>query len=168
MTAGLQLQKSGKRTLVVASGLTLHDAPRSEYVAAGGTVLPGDTVLGGEFEGGKFLAVKTHNLGSTLLKADAFILCTGKFFSKGLVSTLTKVYEPVFGCDVQYEKDRSKWTTGNFADDQPFMEFGVVTDEIGRVSIDGSVIENLYAAGEILAGKVDIKESALKVCRNLI
>ncbi len=168
MTAALQLQQNGKRTLVVASGLTLHDAPRSEYVAAGGTILPGDTVIGGDIEDGKLLSVKTHNLGTTKIHAEAFILCTGKFFSKGLVSTLTKVFEPVFGCDVQYEKDRSKWTTGNFADDQPFMEFGVVTDEMGRVSIGGSVVENLYAAGEILAGKVDIKESALKVCRNLI
>lgn len=168
ITAGLQLQKNGKRTVVISAGLSLHETPRSEYVAAGGTILAGDTVTGGKMENGRLSHVTTHNLGSTLMYADNFILCTGKFFSKGLVSTMDKVFEPVFGCDVQYEHDRTKWVCPEFGEEQPFMSFGVVTDGDGRVSIDGSVVENLYAAGEILAGKVDITESALKVCRNLI
>lgn len=169
ITAGLCLQKAGKKTVVVSTGLSLSATPRSEYVAAGGTILAGDTVVGGQFEEGRLMYVKTHNLGSTLLYGDAFILATGKFFSKGLVSTMDKVYEPVFGCDVEYEKDCTKWVTGNFHDAQPFMSFGVVTDPQGRVSIDGKVIENLYAAGEILSGSdVNIEESAFEVCRKLI
>ena len=168
ITAGLQLQKSGKRTVVISAGLSLHETPRSEYVAAGGTILAGDTVEGGSFTEGRLDYVRTHNLGSTPMYADSFILCTGKFFSKGLVSTMDRVFEPVFGCDVQYDHDRTAWALPDFSSEQPFMSFGVTTDEKGRVSIGGSTVENLYAAGEILAGKVDITESALKVCRNLI
>lgn len=168
ITAGLQLQKSGKRTVVISAGLSLHETPRSEYVSAGGTILAGDTVTGGSIENGRLEYVKTHNLGNTLMYADNFILCTGKFFSKGLVSTMDRVFEPVFGCDVQYEHDRTQWVRPEFSDEQPFMSFGVITDADGRVSVGGSVVGNLYAAGEILAGKVEIVESALKVCRNLI
>ena len=168
LTAGLELQKKGMRTIVVSTGLTLHEVPRKEYLMAGGSMLPGDTVLGGEFKDDRLLCVHTANLGETLLCADHFLLCTGKFFSKGLISTMDRIYEPVFGCDVDYSKDRSSWVTRVFSDEQPFMSFGVVADEKGRVSVKGKTIQNLYAAGEILAGKVDIIESALKVCRNII
>lgn len=168
ITAGLKLQQSGKRTVVVSSGLSLNETPRAEYIAAGGTILAGDTVIGGEISDGRLVLVRTHNLGATVLRADDFLLCTGKFFSKGLVSTMDRIYEPVFGCDVQYPASHAEWVSPDFKDDQPFMAFGVVTDAQSRVCIDGKTIENLYAAGEILPGKVDIVESALRVCRNLI
>lgn len=169
ISAGLRLQEAGKNTVVVSSGLSLHDTPRAEYAAKGGVILAGDTVVGGCIENGVLKYVRTHNLGATLLYADNFILCTGKFFSKGIVSTMDKVYEPVFGCDVQYEKDSSKWVTGSFADVQPFMSFGVITDGEGRVSVKGETVANLYAAGEILAGSnVNIEESVSEVCRRLI
>lgn len=168
MTAGVALQRAGKRCCVVAAGLSLHQTPRAEYVSLGGTLLAGDSVVGGEFDDNVLKCVKTSKLGETPLCADAFILCTGKFFSRGLRSDMDHIYETVFGCDVQYDQDPSKWVAREFAADQPFMSFGVLTDPQGHVSIDGKPIENLYAAGEILAGKVDIEKSALEVCRNLI
>lgn len=168
ITAGKYLQENGRRTLVVSAGLSLHKTDRAAYVAAGGTILPGDSVMGGEFADDKLVCVRTANLGCTVLSADSFILCTGKFFSKGLASTMDTVYETVFGCDVDYEKDSTKWVVKDFDADQPFMSFGVVTDELSRVSIGGRTISNLYAAGEILPGKVNIEESALEVCRRLI
>lgn len=168
LTAGLELQKAGKHTLVVAAGLSLNQTPRAEYLAQGGTILPGDAVVSGEFEKGKLLAVRTEKLGQTLIQADSFILCTGKYFGKGLATDMDKVYETVFGCDVDYIADRSAWVNPDFFAPQPFMAFGVKTDEKGRVSIGGATVENLYAAGEILAGDVDIEKSALEVCRNLI
>lgn len=169
MTAGVQLQKAGKRTLAVAFGLSMHQTPRAEYVALGGTVLAGDLVKDGIFENGILKGIHTAKLGKTAIYADNFILSTGKFFSKGLISTMSRVYEPVFGCDVEYVSDRSKWVSQDFFADQPFMAFGVKTDEKGCVSIDGKTVSNLYAAGEILCGEnVDIVESALKICRNLI
>lgn len=170
MTAGIELQKAGKKTIAVAFGLSMHQAPRQEYVSLGGTLLSGDMVTGGEFGAdGKLKCVRTRNLGGTPLEAENFILCSGKFFSKGLISTMDKVYEPVFGCDVDYIQDPSQWTDKDFFAPQPFLAFGVKTDGMGRVCVDGKTIENLYAAGEILSGAdVNIEESALKVCRNII
>lgn len=168
ITAGLKLQQSGLHTVVVSAGLSLHETPRAEYVSAGGTILAGDTVVKGIIEDGHLKHVLTSNLGVTEIHAENFILCTGKFFSKGLVSTMDRIYEPIFGCDVDYEADHSKWVAPEFGAEQPFMSIGIVTDEDCRVMIEGKVIDNLYAAGEILAGKVDIVESALKVCRKLI
>lgn len=81
---------------------------------------------------------------------------------------MEEIYEPVFGCDVLYEKDRSAWTVDDFYARQPFENFGVKTDEALRVSVNGQTVSNLYAAGEILAGEVDINDSVEKVCSNII
>lgn len=167
MTAGVELLKSGKSCVVVSEGLSLNETPSSEFVRLGGTFLLGDSVVGGCFEGSTLLYVQTANLGSTKLEADNFILATGKFFSKGLVSDRDSIREPVFGCDVFYDRDRSNWTVSDFFAPQPFEEFGVVTDDLGRVSVQGRTIDNLYAAGEVLKGRIDIVESALDVCRTI-
>ena len=168
MTAATALQKAGKRCALVSEGLSLHDVPRGEFLALGGTLLAGDSVTGGEWEGNTLKCVFTRNLENTRLEADNFILATGKFFSRGLVSTMECIYEPVFGCDVHYEKDRDKWVDSDFFEPQPFESFGVMTDEDGHVSMGGVPAANLFAAGEILAGAPDIVQSALDVCRNLI
>ena len=165
---GLALQKAGKKCAVVAEGLSLIEAPRREFVQAGGTLLPGDSVLEGKFEGATLRSVITRNLTGTALEADCFVLATGKFFSKGLISTMDGIYEPVFGCDVYYDKDRDKWVDPDFFADQPFERFGVLTDENGLVSIDGKRVDNLYAAGEVLAGTVDIDGSVARVVESIL
>jgi len=167
MTAAVRLQKAGKKCLVVSGGLSLHNVSPTEFLSLGGTYMPGDSVVGGTWEGDALKSVRTRNLGETPLEAGNFILCTGKFFSKGLVSSMDGVYEPLFGCDVDYIKDRVAWVSRDFFYPQPFEKFGVVTDGC-RVVRGGVVARNLYAAGEILAGKVDIVKSALEVCRKLI
>lgn len=168
ITAGIALQKAGRRCVVVAEGLSLHECPRTEFVELGGTLLRGDSAVGGEWDGDVLRCIRTRNLGNTRLRGDHFILATGKFFSKGLVSTMDGIEEPVFGCDVQYDPDRSRWTDPDFFAPQPFESFGVLTDALGRVMIGGRPAANLYAAGEILAGRPDIVKSALEVCRNII
>lgn len=167
-TAGLELVRKGKGCVIVSEGLSLNDTPRKEYLAAGGVLLPGDGVTGGEWKGNRLECVFTRNLGQTRLEADNFILATGKFFSKGLVATMDRIYESIFGCDVRYDKDRDKWCAEDFSDEQPFESFGVITDSSGLVYINGEKAENLYAAGEILEGRPDIKESALKVVEKII
>lgn len=167
--AALRLAGAGKRCAVVSAGLCLGKTFRREFIALGGTFLNGDRVISGKIEDGRLLYVSTANLGeNTRLEASDFLLCTGKFFSRGLVSTMEEIYEPVFGCDVLYEKDRSAWTVGDFYARQPFESFGVKTDEALRVSVNGQTVSNLYAAGEILAGEVDIKDSVEKVCSKII
>lgn len=166
--AGLALQKAGRNCLIVAEGLSLEASPRKEFTAAGGYLLQGDSVTGGTIEGGRVTKVVTRNLTGTVLEADDFILATGKFFSKGLVSTMDGIFEPVFGCDVLYEKDRDRWVVPDFHAAQPFESFGVVTDACGRVSIGGQTICNLYAAGEILSGCPDIAGSVGRVVDSIL
>ena len=165
MTAGVALRKAGKRCLVVSEGLSLHETPRSEYLSLGGILMAGDSVLSGVWEGDVLKSVRTRNMEGTVLEADAYILCTGKFFSKGLVSSMDGIVEPVFGCDVIY--DRDNWVSSDFFAPQPFERFGIATSE-GRAVIGGKAAANLYAAGEVVAGDVDIIDSALEVCRRLI
>ena len=169
LTAGVELLRAQKKVVAVSEGLSLNEAPGREFLSLGGTFLHGDSVLpGGEWDANRLLRVYTRNLESIPLEAESFILSTGKFFSRGLVSTMDGVREPLFGCDVAFEKDRDRWCGRDFFAPQPFMEFGVLTDGEGRVLRNGVPAENVYAAGEILAGKVDIVKSALEVCRKLI
>ncbi len=169
-TAGVELLRAGSKVAIVSEGLSMHETPMARFISSGGTLLPGDSVVSGDWDGeGRLLRVRTRNLEDTPLEADSFILCTGKFFSRGLVSTMDRVYEPLFGCDVSYDPDREGWCHPDFFGKQPFESFGVVTDSRGRVLFGGKPAENLYAAGEILSGDdVDIVKSAVEVCKNLI
>lgn len=152
LTAAVKLQEAGQSCAVVSEGLSLHKTPAREFTALGGTLLRGDSVLKGDWDGMTLKRVYTRNLETTSLEADFFILATGKFFSKGLVATMDSVTEPVFGADVKYEPDRDKWCDSDFSAVQPFESFGVVTDGSGRVCLESVPAENLYAAGEVLAG----------------
>ena len=168
LTAGVELQKAGKRCVVVAGGRSLHETPQAEFVSLGGTFLRGDFAVRGEWNGNVLSCVYTRNLGKTRLEAPVFIIATGKYFSKGLVSSIDGIREPLFDCEVEYEKDRAKWTDPDFFAPQPFETFGVKTDPLGRVTVGGRRAENLYAAGELLAGKHDIESSTIELCRRLI
>lgn len=151
MTAATALQEAGLRCAVVAEGLSLHNAPRRGFSAAGGTMLAGDRVVSGRFAGDRLVAVRTEKLGDVELEAENFVLATGKYFSRGLVADMDRVYEPLFGLDVEYDEDRSTWFDPSFAAPQKFLEFGVKSLD-GRAVKDGAVIANLYPAGEVLAG----------------
>lgn len=151
MTAATALQESGLKCAVVAEGLSLHNASRREFAAAGGTLLAGDRVVSGRFDGDRLAAVRTEKLGDVELKADCFVLATGKYFSRGLVADMDKVYEPLFGLDVEYEEDRAKWFDPSFAASQKFLEFGVKSVE-GLAVKNGKPLANIYPAGEVLAG----------------
>ena len=151
MTAATKLQADGLKCAVVAEGLSLHNPSRREFCAAGGTLLAGDKVVCGRFDGGRLVSVRTEKLGDVELEAGAFVLATGKYFSRGLVADMDRVYEPLFGLDVKYEEDRSKWFGASFSAPQKFLEFGVMTED-GCALKDGKKIVNLFPAGEVLAG----------------
>ena len=168
MTAATALQQGGLKCAVVAEGLSLSGASREAYTAAGGTLLAGDRVTGGTIENGRLVSIRTEKLGDVTLEARAFILATGKYFSRGIVADMNRVYEPVFGLDVQYDTDRICWFNSSFSAPQRFLEFGVITED-GCAVKDGVKIENLFPAGEVLAGlssaasdaTAEIKKSAL-------
>ena len=118
----------------------------------------GDSVTGGGFEDGKLKYITTLNHGAFRFEADNFILASGSFFSKGLVSDIDGVHEPVFGLDVESLENRPDWYQRDMFKAQPYMSFGVVTDSGFRALKDARPIENLYAVGSVLGGVNSLKD----------
>lgn len=150
---------------------------KKAFESSGGMLLPGDEVLGGEISDGRVKSIRTVNLGSISVEADDFILSTGSFFGKGIVSGPGTVYEPVFGLDTVYETDRSKWYDEDFFARQEYLSFGVDTDGRFRAKKGGKVIENLYVTGSELSGANPLYEgsgagiailSAMQVAREIL
>lgn len=157
------LLEKGHKTLLICSGRLSADNSREEFRKAGGTLLLGDSVANVQWQDGKPVSISTENLKTTTLQADTFILCSGRFFTRGLLSDDTHIWEPVFGCDVQFDADRSRWCDDDFFSEQPFESFGVMVNAEGKVLRGGEVVDNLWACGGILCDKQDNWEL---ICRN--
>lgn len=141
-------------------GIRAQIALRKYFQKLGGTYFLGDSVVDGDFEGGVLKAVQTANHGDMLLKADSFVLATGSFYSKGVVATPEKIYDPVFGLDIDGDTDRTQWVDKKFFNSQPFMYYGVSTDRAFRALSDGEAVQNLYVAGAGLSGANALKEGS--------
>ena len=139
-------------------GIRVQLMLKKHFQKLGGVYMLGDSVTGGEFEGGKLKSIRTNNHGDTVFEADNFILASGSFFSKGLASNLDGVYEPVFGLDVDSLDVRADWYKRNLFEAQPYMTFGVAADEAFHVKKDGAPVENVYAAGSVLSGFHPMKQ----------
>ena len=120
----------------------------------------GDSVTGGLFEDGRLKSITTENHGDVRFEADNFILASGSFFSKGLVSDIDGVREPVFGLDVDSIDERPQWYRRNMFEAQPYMSFGISTDNDFRAKKDGLPVKNLYGAGAVLSGFNAMKEGS--------
>lgn len=125
---------------------------KQRYQLLGGTYLMGDEVVRAHTHEGVVHSVATRNLDNHYIEAANFILSTGGYFSKGLISNPFQVLEPVFGLDVEYKEDRNQWYNPTFKEDQPYMRFGVKADENLHALKDGKPLENLFVAGSILGG----------------
>ena len=125
---------------------------KRRYEVLGGTYLMGDEALTAHVHDGVVHSIVTRNLDNHYLEADHFILASGGFFSKGLRSNPFCITEPVFGLDVAFDEDRNAWYDKSFAADQPYMQYGVKTDEKLHGIADGTPLKNLYAIGSILGG----------------
>ena len=164
MTA--QLKRQVKHPLAIFAtmppsvpGVCLQNHLRRHFVKLGGTLLTNHTVTDGQLNNGHLAYVKTDRLVEEKLEAENFILATGSFQSRGLRSDYTGITEPIFGLDVDVAEKRSDWTADYVFDDQPYMRFGVKTDDQLHVSKDGHTISNLYAAGAILSGNDPIRQA---------
>ncbi len=149
----------GIKTMFVASmppsvpGIRTQMTLKAEFEKEGGRFFLGDSVLEAAFNGeGEVESVKTSNFGDIKMYADNFVLATGSFFSKGLVATPDKVYEPVFGIDLITEEKRDDWFDRNFWNRQNYISFGAEIDSSLNVSIEGRKIGNLYAIGSLIGG----------------
>ena len=141
-------------------GIRLQMMLKKHFQKVGGTYMLGDTVTGGMFEDGKLKYITTQNHADVKFEADNFIIATGTFFSKGLVSDINGVREPIFGLDVRSEDQRSDWYKRNLFEAQPYMNFGVATDNAFHATMNGVAVENLYAAGSVIGGCNSMKEGS--------
>jgi len=141
-------------------GIRLQLMLKRYFQKLGGTYMLGDSVTGGEFEDGRLKAVTTRNHGKFRFEADNFILASGSLFSKGLVSDMDAVREPVFGLDVDFLECRSQWYDKNMFASQPYMTFGVSSGKDFHVLRSGMSVDNLYAAGAVLSGFNALKEGS--------
>ena len=123
---------------------------KRRFEVLGGTFLMGDEVTSAAMHEGIVSSITTRNLDTVRLFADHFILASGGFFSKGLASTPTQVYEPLFGLDIDFAEDRNAWYDADFFASQPYMDFGVKTDAELHPFKDGEPVRNLFAIGSIL------------------
>ena len=151
---GLRYIKEGKSVCLIAKGGLIGMSPeaRAEFAHAGGTLLCSDEVAAVDYDAdGSVQSIETVNLKGTKLTAALYVLAAGRFVSGGLRSDMDKVWEPLFGADVEYAKDPEQWCSEDFFAPQPFEKFGVLTDAEGRVLKGGKPVANLKAFGEIIA-----------------
>ncbi|TAL39081.1 MAG: glycerol-3-phosphate dehydrogenase subunit GlpB [Spirochaetes bacterium] len=135
-------------------GMRLDDALKSRFADLGGVLIAGDKVMGGDFLDGVLDHVHTQNYGTTRLRARAFVLSTGSFFSGGLVSDSGGMREPVLNLRMSATSPRNTWYSPQFLDRKghPFFEFGVeTTGKLNPFDAEGKVIENMFCTGAILA-----------------
>jgi glycerol-3-phosphate dehydrogenase subunit B len=134
-------------------GIRTQMIMKAEFEKAGGRFFLGDTVIeSASDENGNIKNVSTVKFNDIRLEADNFVLATGSFFSKGLIATPDKVYEPVFGIDLRYSQGRENWFNTNFWKKQNYISFGAKVNADLNVSIDGKEIGNLYAIGSVIGG----------------
>lgn len=133
---------------------------RQRFQHLGGTFFLGDNVESGVFENNKLRAIHTNNHGDIKLEAEEFILASGSFYSKGIVASPEKLYEPIFGLEINGDSDRKDWFDENIFNDQPFMSYGIKTNANFNAILNGESIENLYVAGSALGGANSLKEGS--------
>lgn len=123
---------------------------KRRFEVLGGTFLLGDEVTSAALHEGIVSSITTRNLDTARLFADNFILASGGYFSKGLVTTPTQVYEPLFGLDIDHPQERKDWYDPDFFAPQPYMDFGVKTDAQLHGIKEGEPVKNLFCIGSVL------------------
>lgn len=163
-----KIRKSiGVKTMFVATmppsvpGIRTQMTLKAEFEKTGGRFLLGDTVTDAVFgQDGKIESIETANFGDIRMYADNFVLATGSFFSKGMIATPEKVYEPVFGIDLTFGEKREDWFDRNFWNRQDYISYGAKVNSSLNPSIDGMTINNLYVAGSLLGGSNTLYEGS--------
>lgn len=139
------------------AGTRLMSRLRKLFVQNGGTFFLGSMVKSAKMAGDRVLSIEAKNFPDQDIVADHFVLASGSFMNGGLASSAAGVSEPIFGLDVDYSGKCGEWSRENLFDAQPYMEFGVKTDNEYHAFKDGRPIENLFAIGSILSGHNSLK-----------
>lgn len=170
-----------KRILTVATlppsveGIKAERQLRKTFEKMGGVIFNGHTATSFTMDDEGAVESITTAKGVTLV-ANEFVLASGSFIGGGLEALRSGVSEKIFGADVVAPKT-TELTDRNIYAPQPFMSAGVVVDGNFKLSIGGTVVENLYGCGSVLAGYNPVKEgcgagvamfTALKVAENIL
>lgn len=149
----------GTKTVFVATmppsvpGIRTQMTLKAEFEKAGGRFFLGDTAVDATFDNnGNVVSIGTANFGDIRMTAENFVLATGSFFSKGMVATPEKVYEPVFGLDLIYGEKRENWFDRNFWNKQEYVSYGAKVNSRLNPSINNTPVGNLYVIGSLLGG----------------
>lgn len=139
-------------------GIRTQQRLRKCFQDTGGVYMLGDTVVRAEKEGNRITKVYSYNHGDIPFVANNVVLATGSYFSQGLIATQDQVYEPIFGLDISFMKEREQWYDLNLFNKQEYQSFGVKTDRCFHGICQGQPLENLFVAGAILEGFNPVKE----------
>lgn len=133
-------------------GDRIASALRSAYTRAEGVVLGNCEAVRGDVEQGRVERMQTTTLGEDYLRAENFVLATGKFYSSGVLSSREGVREKVLECDVISDSPRDAWLEESFWENHAFSRYGVQVDDGFRVLRGGAPLRNAYAIGSVLGG----------------
>ena len=140
------------------SGIRTQQRLQDRFMTLGGPFLLGDRVENALFDEELISGLHSHNHGDILFHAKHYVLATGSFFSNGIIARPDTIYEPVLGADVAFDASRDAWFDKNIFQPQPYMCYGVKTDEALHPLRGGKPILNTYAAGSILSGYNPLEE----------
>lgn len=149
-------------------GVRLHRALRHELMRRNVRVEAGMEVIGINVNGAGVASVETESSARPLKhRAHRYLLATGGLLGGGFNSDHTgRVWETIFGLPLTVPQQRAGWFRPLFLDPagQPVFHGGIAVDA-GYRPIDASgrpVYENLWAAGNGLAGADGIQERSLE------
>ena len=139
-------------------GIRVQKRLQERFVELGGTFFLGDTVEKAFFDGDTVIGITTNNHSDIQFYAEQYVLASGSFFSKGIISRSNEIYEPVLNADVEYDSQRDNWFCKNVFDVQPYMSYGVKTDAGFHPLRDGVPVRNMFAIGSVLSGYNPLEE----------
>ena len=143
-------------------GMRLDNAIKSRFTARGGIFIASETIESGTVENDRVVSVHTRNQEDDI-RAACYVLASGSFFSKGLVSRYGRMTEPVFGCRLEIPPDCTALAAKKFfsSKSHDFLRAGVKTDEnLAPETPSGRTISNLYCAGAVLSGYNPVSEGS--------
>ena len=140
------------------AGIRAQHLLKQRFMTLGGIYMLGDTVTHADIANERVDKIFTANHGDIPLRGEEYVLCSGSFFSQGLVALPNEVIDPICGLDIDYQSDRRGWFATDVFDAQPYESFGIKTDNGFRAIKDGRVIDNLHVCGASLGGFDALKQ----------
>lgn len=144
--------------LPAVPGLRLREILEKELSKKGAEIRHGQRVSEAKrAENGDWLFTVLSGSGRYRFVSRTALLCTGRFFGKGLVGDRHGIRESLFGLPVSEPEGRMRWHSRNLfaSEGHAVNRAGIMVDADFRpVDADGiPVYPNLFAAGTILSGQ---------------